>query len=175
MPLTVDPFGECLSCRDVFCSLVSRCDCCKTLSHDQFLGLLDNIKDRTERRKVSSSGKRKSSVSSQQLHKCMCKMEMLGRLSLFLSSSQGSPFSGFQSPAAQVNDPQPGTSRAMQRPGQAGPAGATGCEVKMVPASTTDPTTTGDCHAKVHGTGKAVHGACGTFCTVYGSAVGDSH
>ncbi|XP_045128224.1 uncharacterized protein LOC123514390 [Portunus trituberculatus] len=110
--LTVDPHEECLSCREVFCSLASHSDCCKALSHDQFLRFLDSIKDRTEKRKASSSGKRKSSPSSQQLHKRMCKMEeTLGRLSLFLSSSQGSPFSGFQSLASQVDDSHPGTSR----------------------------------------------------------------
>ncbi|MPC73061.1 hypothetical protein E2C01_067379 [Portunus trituberculatus] len=101
--------------------------------------------------------------------------EMLGRLSLFLSSSQDSPFSGFQSPASQVDDSQPGTSGPMQKPGQAGPAGATDREVEMVPASATDTNTTGGCHAAVPSAGKAVHGALGTFCTVYGSGVGNSH
>ncbi|MPC49157.1 hypothetical protein E2C01_042952 [Portunus trituberculatus] len=62
--------------------------------------------------------------------------ETLGRLSLILSSSQGSPFSGFQSLASQVDNSQPGTSRAMQKPGQAEPTGATSPEVEMVPAST---------------------------------------
>ncbi|MPC55760.1 hypothetical protein E2C01_049705 [Portunus trituberculatus] len=71
--------------------------------------------DHTERRKASFSDKRKSSPSSQQLHKCMEKT--LAQLSLFLSSSQGSPFSGFQSPASQVDDSQLGMSGAMQRPG----------------------------------------------------------
>ncbi|MPC63157.1 hypothetical protein E2C01_057251 [Portunus trituberculatus] len=58
----------------------------------------------------------------------------------------------------------------MQRPGQAGPAGATGPEVEMVLASAA-----GGFHALVPGIGKAVHSALGTFCTVYGSGIGDSH
>ncbi|MPC64077.1 hypothetical protein E2C01_058187 [Portunus trituberculatus] len=170
------PFGECLSCKEVFCSLASRFDCCKALSYDQFLRLLDSTKDRTERRKASS-GKRKSSPSSQQLHKRMCKMEeMLGRLSLFLSSSQGSPFYGFQSPASQVDDSQPGTSGAMQRPGKAGPAGVTSREVEMVlPAAADANIATVGYHATVPGTCKAVHGVLGTFYTVYRGGVGNSH
>ncbi|MPC74403.1 hypothetical protein E2C01_068761 [Portunus trituberculatus] len=112
----------------------------------------------------------------EQLHKRMCKMEeMFGRLPLFLSSSQGSPFSGFQSLASQVDDSKLGTSGAMQRPGQAGLAGAAGREIEMVPASTTDPTATGDGHAMVPGTGKAVHCALVTFRTVYGGGVGNRH
>ncbi|MPC61008.1 hypothetical protein E2C01_055070 [Portunus trituberculatus] len=66
-------------------------------------------------------------------------------------------------------------SGAMQRPGQAGPPGATSPEVKMVPVSTVDPTTTGGSHASVPVSGKAVHSALGTFRTVYGGGVSDSH
>ncbi|MPC57758.1 hypothetical protein E2C01_051745 [Portunus trituberculatus] len=154
----VDPHEECLSWREIFCSLASRYDCCKTLSHDQFLCLLDSIKDSTKRRKASSSGKCKSSPSSQELHKCMFKMEeMLGRLSLFLSSSQGFPFSGFLSPASQVDDSQPGTSGALQRPGQVRPAGAASHKIEMVQASAADTTTTtGGCNAVVPGAGDGV-------------------
>ncbi|MPC51960.1 hypothetical protein E2C01_045818 [Portunus trituberculatus] len=68
-------------------------------------------------------------------------------------------------------------SRAVERPGQAGPAGAASPEVEMVPVSTTCPTTTttGVNHALVPGIGKAVHSALGTFGTAYGGGVGDTH
>ena len=74
----VDPHLSCLSCREVFCSLASRYDSCRDLSHDQFQRLLVGIKDRMERKMASASaatGKRKSSSSSQQLDKRMCRME----------------------------------------------------------------------------------------------------
>ncbi|MPC66460.1 hypothetical protein E2C01_060610 [Portunus trituberculatus] len=46
----------------------------------------------------------------------------------------------------------------------------------MVPASATAPTTTtGGFHASVPRTDKAVHSALGTFCTVCGDGVGNSH
>ncbi|MPC89013.1 hypothetical protein E2C01_083941 [Portunus trituberculatus] len=81
------------------------------MSHDEFLRCLENVKVRRERRK-SSPGKRKAQ-SSQQLHKRMCKVEeTLDRLSLFLNSSQDSPFSGFQSPIHQVDFRSQGTDGA---------------------------------------------------------------
>ncbi|MPC66137.1 hypothetical protein E2C01_060283 [Portunus trituberculatus] len=64
----------------------------------------------------------------------------------------------------------------MQSLGQAGPAAAASPEVEIVPASTVGPTTTtGGFHAPVSGTGKAVHSALGTFHTVYGGEIDDSH
>ncbi|MPC54293.1 hypothetical protein E2C01_048204 [Portunus trituberculatus] len=44
-----------------------------------------------------------------------------------------------------------GTSGAMQKPGQAGPASVAGPEVKVVPASAMGPTTTGGFHARFLG------------------------
>ncbi|MPC09209.1 hypothetical protein E2C01_001812 [Portunus trituberculatus] len=58
--------------------------------------------------------------------------------------------------------------------GWAGPTCATGPKVEMVPASAMD-TTTGGFHALVPRTGKAVHSALGTYCTVYSDVVGDIH
>ncbi|MPC47181.1 hypothetical protein E2C01_040917 [Portunus trituberculatus] len=131
-----DLHGECLLCMEVFCSLASCCDCCKALSHNQFLCLMESIKDCTERRKASSSG-------------------------FFL---------------LWVDVSQPGTSRTMQKPGQVGRPGTASPKVEMVPASSLGPTTTTcGCHASFPGTGKAVHSALGTFCTVYGYGVGNSH
>ncbi|MPC23361.1 hypothetical protein E2C01_016405 [Portunus trituberculatus] len=145
--------------------------------HDQFLRLLKSIKDCTKRRMALSSGKRKSSPSSRQLQKRMCRIEeTLDWLSLFLSSSQSSPFSGFQTPASQVDSSQLGMSDAMHRPGWAGPAGAASLEVEIVLASALGPTTTtGGFHAPGPGSGKAAHSALGTFHTVYGGGVGNSH
>ena len=140
----VDPHVVCLSCREVICSFASRCDSCRDLSPDQFQRLLESIQDRTARRKASSaSGKRKSSPSSRQLQKRMCKMEeTLDRLSqAFLSSSPvGSPFSGFQAPAAHFDGSQPGTSGGpqfgsggvLQGAGQTGDAGP---GFELVPAA----------------------------------------
>ncbi|MPC95376.1 hypothetical protein E2C01_090583 [Portunus trituberculatus] len=91
-------------------------------------------------------------------------------------SSKGPPFSGFQTLASQVDGSQPGMSGAMQRPGQAGPAGAASPEIEMVLTSAAGPTTTtGGFCAPVPGTGKAVHSALSTFCTIYGGGIGDSH
>ncbi|MPC58471.1 hypothetical protein E2C01_052476 [Portunus trituberculatus] len=101
---------------------------------------------------------------------------MLDWLSLFASSSQSSPFSGFQSPASQVVNSQLGMSGAMQKPGRAGPAGASDPKVEMVLASAAGPTiTTSGSHGSVPGTDKAVHSALGTFRTVYRAGVGKSH
>ncbi|MPC71096.1 hypothetical protein E2C01_065365 [Portunus trituberculatus] len=99
--------------------------------------------------------------------------EMLDRLSLILSSSQGSPFCSFNTPASQVDGFQLGLSGVMQRLGWVGPADAVSLEVKVVLVSSLSPT--GGFHAPVPGIGKVVHSALGTFRTVYGGVVGDSH
>ncbi|MPC46168.1 hypothetical protein E2C01_039877 [Portunus trituberculatus] len=86
--------------------------------------------------------------------------ETLDWLSLFLSSSQGSPFFGFQTPTSQVDDSRLGTSR------WAGPAGAAGPKVKMVPASAMGPKTTGGFHALVPGIGPTLQGCIGSIWAV---------
>ena len=170
---------DCLSCREVFCTMDSRCNLCVGLSPEQFQRLLESIRDRTERRKGSSASgkKRKTAAStdvSRQLQKRMCKMEeILDRLSrTFLSPLQVSPFSGFQAPT-QVDrsqlrtsgepQPGPGPSEVLQLADGHGGGG------QRVPAAEMDV-----CLAPGHGSGKPVHDVQGTFGTVYSSGVCDS-
>ncbi|MPC42467.1 hypothetical protein E2C01_036089 [Portunus trituberculatus] len=145
---SADPHGECLSCREVFCSLASHCDCCKTLSHDQSLHLLESLKDHKERRKASSFGKHKSPKSGQlQKHA--------------QDGGNGSPFSGFQTVASQVDGSKLGMSGAMQRLGRARTAvAAWAC---WHPPQAQQQQQVKQCSA------------LGTFCTVYGGGVGNSH
>ena len=147
----VDPHLSCLSCREVFCSLASRCDSCRNLSHDQFQRLLVGIKDRMERKMASASsatGKRKSSSSSQQLDKLMCRMEeTLEKLSqVLLYSSSGSSFSGFVSPASQMDSSQPGPSGTQGKTVYGGEVGVSHQAPMPGGHLTTQDTEVGICH-----------------------------
>ncbi|MPC54900.1 hypothetical protein E2C01_048829 [Portunus trituberculatus] len=140
-----------------------------TLTYDQFLTYITQLNQISSwfclSLLLSLSGFYREIVCVTMSHKCMKCSHSLPPLTV---DPHGECLS-----CREVDDSQLGTSTAVQRLGWAAPAGAAGPEVEMVPAFTVGPTV--GFHGSVSGTGKAVHSALGTFCTVYGGGVGNSY